>query len=380
MSVRSPCGWGAKGDAFIRNFLYPCCLCHLWLKPTAEFRMNLRIHLCLLACLLAPFLRAQVSVRSEPVGVLSFAVPAGFSGLSFPLIPHQVIAAAVASNTSARLTLAPAAGNVGALLSSGASYYVEITGGPSVGERFDLDAAATIAAGDATLVLALGAGSHSTSTPAPNALAGATAAVRACVTLETLAGLFSPALTGSDDPALADGVRLYGPDGFTAYTLRADGASWAAPNDPADQRGTVIAPEVSIVLELKSGPRQLVQMGAVRTHVFRVNLRPGTQAFAPGFPLDLSAAQIGAAVGANPDPATRWTGSNNAAQADNVEIFDLTAGTFLRYYLRADGASWRRLGRTDDFAAAELFRPDAMIVVRRINADPACRIAPPFTL
>lgn len=342
--------------------------------------MNFRTGLCVLACLLAPALRAQIAAGSDPVGILSYDVPLGLSGLSLPLIPQEIIAAPVVANAGSVLTLAAAAGNVGAQLHSGAAYYVEILSGPSAGERFEVDTAATITTANATVALVLGGASHSTAQPVDHALVGARAAVRAGVTLETLAAQFSPALTGSDDPALADGVRLYGAEGFTSYYLRADGESWATLNNPADQRTLVVPPEVSLVLDLKSAPRQLVQLGGVRTNVFRVNLRAGYQAFATGFPVDLTPAQVAAVVDANQSAAIRWTGSNDAAAADNLEILDLPARSFLRYYLRADGRSWRRLGQTTDFADLPLLRTDSIIIVRRTLADATYRIAPPFSL
>lgn len=342
--------------------------------------MNPRSVLWLAVSLLSTPLIAQTSLGSAPAGVLSFDVPAGLSGMSCPLIPAELAAGAIASNTTSDLTFVAAAGAIGPLLTSGQACYVEILSGPYVGERFDVDTAATIAAGDSRVVLSLGTHSQTTLATLDFSLAGVQAAVRTHITLAALASCFSPALTGSDDPTLADGVRIYGGDGFTFYYLRADGVTWSTAGVGADQRNLVIPPDVSLGLELRSGARAFTQMGLVRTTAFRKNLRDGYQAFAIGYPVDCTPAQIGAYVETAQAAGLRWTGSNSAANADATEIFVPAANSFVRYYLRGDGASWRRLGRTENVADTPLLRIDALLMLHRTKANVSYRISPPFTL
>lgn len=320
---------------------------------------------------------SAATVASDPVGVLEYTVPAGLSGMSFPLIPGDVTVGLLAANGAGDVTFA-SANPVGSLLTAGGAYYVEILSGARAGERFDVDTAATMTAANNTATLVLGGVSHSTQSTLAYSLVGARAAVRAYLTLVQVAAQFAPSLTGSDTEGAADGVSIFGAGGFTRYYLRADGATWYQAGGSTDCRYLVISPDVSLVLDLRSGPRQLVQLGGVRVTPFRKNLVAGSQAFATGFPLDLTPFEAGAQVDGQ-SPAVRWTGSNNAAQADSLEIFDLTLNSFGRYYLRADGTAWRRLGRTDDLANTELLRTDAAMVLHRVNANSDYRIAPPFT-
>lgn len=319
---------------------------------------------------------ATATVASDPVGVLTYTVPAGLSGMSFPLIPGDVAVGLLAANSTGDVTFASAS-PISPLLTAGGAYYVEILSGSRAGDRFDVNTAATIATGGNKVTLILGGASHSTQSTLAYSLIGARAVVRAHVTLGQIAAQFSPVLTGSDTESAADGVSILGSGGFTRYYLRADGATWYQVGGSTDLRNLVISPDVSLVLDLRSGPRQLVQLGGVRVTPFRKNLVAGTQAFATGFPIDLTPFEAGAQVDAQ-SPAVRWTGSNNAAQADSLEIFDVTLNSFGRYYLRADGAGWRRLGRTDDLANTELLRTDVAMVLHRVNANADYRIAPPF--
>ncbi len=50
--------------------------------------------------------------------------------------------------------------------------------------------------------------------------------VRPHVTLGMLTGMFTPGLTGHDNPLRADGVWLFENDSLTFYHLRSDGVRW----------------------------------------------------------------------------------------------------------------------------------------------------------
>lgn len=341
--------------------------------------MRLRHALCLLIPLIGARLTAQTTIGSAPAGVLSFDVPAGLSGMSHPLIPAELAAGSVAACGTSDLTFAPAVGAIGPLLTLGSAYYVEILSGPLAGERLDVDVSATIAAGGGKVVLDLGASSASTLASLDPSLVGAVAAVRAHVTLALIGHCFSPALSGSDDAAAADGVRIHGSNGFTLYYLRADGATWATAGSAIDQRNTVIPPDVSIALDLRA-PRRFTQTGLVRVTPFRKNLRVGPQSFASGFPVDCTPAAMDARTDVAQPANLRWTGSNNAAEADGIDIFDVSANSFIRYHLRNDGSTWRRLARGDNLAAAPLLRVDALMILYRNQSNATYRVSPPFSL
>lgn len=343
--------------------------------------MKPRALLSLVLLLAAIPARAETVAVTVPVGALAFDVPVGLSGMSFPLIARDAVAGRLTGGTGNAVEFEAVTGAIGPRLEAGAAYYLEITAGAAEGERLDVDVAATIAAAGTSVTVRLGADTASTVASLNGlALAGATAVVRPHVTLETLAALFAPALTGHDNAALADGVRIHGSGGFKVYYLRGDGASWFESGGAADRRTLVIPSDESVVLDLKSGARRLVQLGVVRTTAFRKNLRSGDQAYATGYPLDVSLAAINARADPGQAAALRWVGSNNAAQADSGEVFSPGLNSFVRFYLRGDGLGWRQLGRASDRAHEPLLRTNAMIILRRTQADATYRALPPFTL
>jgi hypothetical protein len=341
--------------------------------------MGRRIWLRAVLFALVPVLHAQAEVVLPPAGVLISAIPEGLSGMSFPLVPEELVTGTLVSASGAQAVFPAALGAIGPRLQSEGAYYLEILGGAAAGERYDLDTAATMAAGNTTVVVAFGAATHSTGDSLDPAVAGTLAAVRRHMTLAQLSSLFSPALTGSDDPAQADGLYLYESGSFVRYSLRADGATWVRGSDPTDERHVVIPPDESVMLDLKSGPRQLVCLGQVRTTVFRKNLRPGDQSWASGFPVDLTPAQAGGFADLATPVERRWVGSGVAAQADAFTWFAPESYSFVMCFLRGDGASWRRPGRPEDQSGARLLRSDTAVLLRRAQADPAYRISPPFS-
>lgn len=325
----------------------------------------------LLVSLLAgtPVARAQSAASSAPVALMEVTVPAGISGVSFPLLRPEIARGTLASNTSNLLTWSALSGVMGEQLAAGQPYYIEILTGPHEGERLDVDTAATIASANSTVTVAVGGSSHSTLTVlAENALAGAIVSLRPHLTLAALPGMFTPGLTGHDDPALADGIQVLGTSGFVHFHLAGDGETWRqAGTGAADQRTLVLPPDASVVLDLKSGARQLTRLGPVRTNAFRMNLAAGQQAFATGFPVELPLSDL----------TTGGTGSDDAGAADTVEIFDPAEGGFVRFYLRADGTSWRRVGDTTNYADEPLLTPDSVIVSTRAAANDSYIVTPP---
>ncbi len=189
------------------------------------------------------------------------------------------------------------------------------------GERFDVDEAATGSAAPGALVLTLQDGSFSTRQAiAGGALAGARIVVRPHVTLGMLTGMFTPGLTGHDNPLRADGVWLFENDSLAFYHLRGDGVRWARLGGNQDQSARIISPDISVVIDLKSRAQSWLHEGRVRTNAFRKNLKAGLQAFSSGFPVNLSPAQLGAFVNPAQPAATRWTGSNNLLLADQIHV------------------------------------------------------------
>jgi hypothetical protein len=103
----------------------------------------------------------------------------------------------------------------------------------------------------------------------------------------------------------------------------------------------VIAPDVSVLVETKPAAQSWIQAGKVRTNSFRKNLVAGFQAFASGFPVDLSPSQAGAFADPAAPAATRWNGSNAALLADQIELLFRPGRPLDVFYLRGDGVTWR---------------------------------------
>jgi len=333
----------------------------------------------LLAAFCAGLLSAHggTTVTSAPYGAMTSSLSTSTAGLAFPLISQDVFAARIASNTSSTITFE--ASGVAAALTAGNRYYVEIVTGPLEGERFDLNTATTISSGTATLDLSA-ASNSTTNTLAADVLAQARAVVRPHVTLAKLGAMFSPALVGNTSNALADGVRIYGgPMGQTTYYLRTDG-TWRTTPAAADQSALVIPPDSSVIMVLRSGAKQWTHLGAVRTNAFRKKLKTGLQSFATGFPLDLSAVQVGAFVDPLEAAAVRWTGSDALGQADTFRVHDSATDTYKVHYLRGDGSSWYVAGGSTDLSATPFLTAQGALVVGRQKSDPGYLIIRPFSL
>ncbi|MBE2213426.1 MAG: hypothetical protein IAE82_06110 [Opitutaceae bacterium] len=357
-----------------------------------------------LAAALTSSAAAQTTVLSTPVGVITDSIRHGSSGLALPLIGEDLVVGVATGNTAGAIAFGAAAGDLGERLAADRRYYVEIATGPLEGERLDLDTAATRAAAGPSLVLDLGEDTFSTLAMLPaDALAGARCIVRPHVTLADLPAMFSPALSGSRRHRhWADSVSLLGTRGFETYTLAEDDASWYSEDErvggewgrrhrawcerrkhkrpPTDFRDMVIPPDVSIVVSVNGQARTWTHEGLVRTNAFRKNLVRGPQAFASGYPVDLSPAQIGAFVDATQPARERWTGSNTFPFADQIEVLFSGRKPLDLYFLRGDGHTWQALTRSwrEDFANQPILGDTDMILIRRKNPDPAFIIPVPF--
>lgn len=344
-------------------------------SPLIVRSFRLTAGLCLAA---ASLLHADpVAVGGAPQGVMAAQLPIGKHPLAIPLLGQELWVGVIAGNVADTITVGGAP--VAPQLVAGGQYYLEVLNGPLEGERFDLNTAATLVAGGTTVKVNLASDSFSTSTTlASDTLANARAAVRRHVTLQSLQAMFSPALVGNNSAALADSVLILRAGILYNYYLRTDG-SWRESGKTVDERSKVIPPDSSLLLQLRSGTKHWVQAGDVRTNAFRIRLAAGARAVASGYPVGVSPAEFGAYVDSGTPAANRWKGSDAAASADGIEVFDPATGAFRSYYLRADGASWYPAGGSGDQALAPLFGPTGMVVLKRINADPNYVVVPSFT-
>ena len=338
-----------------------------------------------LLCLSLPALLGQGTATSRAVGVLSTDVPAGLSGAQFPIIPSDSLISLVAGHVDAgvsgkrvhNLVLMSSATPASAL-ATGVSYYLEVTSGALEGERFEVDETLTAAATPGVLVVDLDNANSTMPNMAVGALVGMKVALRPHMTLARLQARITPALMGNNVASQADSVMVFTSTSSVTYYLRADGVTWRKAGSTTDYAGMVIPPDQSVMLQMRSGAKELRQEGMIRGNAFRMNIKAGVQSAATGFPDSLSPVEFGATTHLIAPQLTTWVGNNQQSQADGIMVFDPSKGSFVTYYLRADGITWRASGSTVDLSASKFLKPDSIILIKRRNADDKGLVPRPY--
>ena len=338
-----------------------------------------------LLCLSLPALLGQGTATSRAVGVLSTDVPAGLSGAQFPIIPTDSLISLVAGHVDAgvagkrvhNLVLMSSATPASAL-ATGVSYYLEVTSGALEGERFEVDETLTAAATPGVLVIDLDNANSTMPNMAVGALVGMKVALRPHMTLARLQSRITPALMGNNVASQADSVLVFTSTSSVTYYLRADGVTWRKAGSTTDYAGMVIPPDQSVMLQMRSGAKELRQEGMIRDNAFRMNIKAGVQSAATGFPDSLSPVEFGATTNLIAPQLTTWVGNNQQSQADGIMVFDPSKGSFVTYYLRADGITWRASGSTVDLSASKFLKPDSIILIKRRNADDKGLVPRPY--
>jgi hypothetical protein len=195
------------------------------------------------------------------------------------------------------------------------------------------------------------------------------ASIRPHMTLARLQARITPPLVGNNVASQADGVLIFTSTSSVTYFLRSDGVTWRKAGSTTDFSGMIIPPDQSIMLQMRSGAKELRQEGLIRNNSFRMNMRAGVQAAATGFPDSLSPVEFGATTNLLAPQLTTWVGSNQQSLADGILVFDPSKGSFVTYYLRADGITWRASGSTVDLSANKFLKPDSIIMLKRRNAE-----------
>jgi hypothetical protein len=339
----------------------------------------------LLLCLSVPALLAQGTATSRAVGVLSTDVPAGLSGAQFPIIPTDSLISLVAGHADAGVAgkrvhdvVLMSSSTPASALATGVSYYLEVTSGVLEGERLEVDEVRTAAATPGVLVIDLDDANSTLPNMAPGALVGMKVALRPHMTLARLQARITPALVGNNVAAQADSVLVFTSSSSVTYYLRSDGLTWRKAGSTTDFAGMIIPPDQSVMLQMRSGAKELRQEGMIRGNAFRMNIKAGVQSAATGFPDSLSPVEFGATTNLIAPQLTTWVGNNQQSQADGIMVFDPSKGSFVTYYLRADGVTWRASGSTVDLSASKFLKPDSIILIKRRNADDKGLVPRPY--
>jgi hypothetical protein len=127
---------------------------------------------------------------------------------------------------------------------------------------------------------------------------------------------------GNNNFASADQILLLDPStqGFTTYFLRLDGVTWRSTSTgTASQNKAPIPPGHGVFVLKRTAGLSIQVAGAVRQNDFDQPYKAGLQLLAPSVPLDRSPASLGASQ------VNGWTGNNNFALADQIQVFDSCA-------------------------------------------------------
>ena len=266
--------------------------------------------------------------------------------------------------------------DLGTLLVSGASHYLEVTAGPNEGQRFDV-------AGASGSALTLAAASDVCSdTPPFGTLAGAPPATLAGNRIAlhrhwSLGELFPVGrFLAAGDDTTADQVQTSAVAATNTYWLYANGGSpkWVRLGDAtlADQGNTVLAPGRGLMVLKRGTATSVLAYGGVRANNFVRPLCAGPNLVGGGWPIIQSATGTGSR---QMDAAHGFFGSTGPASADTFSVWkgDATRGAtaYDNYYLYNSGTTskWVRTGDATltSFDAEPLFLGDRSVLVQVKN-------------
>ena len=293
---------------------------------------------------------AQSTVSTPIVGFQKVSVPSGLSTAGFPLLNSDLVKTSASSVSGNAVTLSGES-NVGAKLASGEPYYVEVYSGSLKGDRFDVNTAATITAANGTVVLDSASANNTYAVASiASQLDGATVALRKHITIEQVQAMASTALVGNNSAAAADQIQFYDSTAgaYVGYFLRGDGVTWRKVGTVTTANKTAIPPGTGVFISKQGSAVELTSTGIVRQNDFAQPYVAGLQLKAPAYPIELSPSSIGATA------ANGWTGNNSATAADQIQVYNPTAGAYDGYFLRGDGTTWRKVGTVTTVTASNL--------------------------
>lgn len=217
--------------------------------------------------------------------------------------------------------------DLGGLLSSGGSFYLEVTSGENEGHRFDV-----VSTSGNTATLANDASLHAAAAPfntlagvLPGSLLNDQIAIRRHW---TLGELFPPSgFDATNDRTTADQVQLFAEGQWIIYWLYDDGVlpvRWVKTGDSnyADQSAAVLAPGQGLFVNKRQTATSILAYGEVRRNDFVRPLAAGSNLVGGGYPLDQSATSRAMVAGGG------FFGSRDFATADSFFVWkaDVTIG------------------------------------------------------
>ncbi|MEZ5414238.1 MAG: hypothetical protein R3F03_07980 [Opitutaceae bacterium] len=314
---------------------------------------------------------------SPPVGGARITFEPGTRFTGMPFLNPAVHQGTVSSNNGGAVTLSDAEANIGAKLSSGTAYYLEIISGPDVtyiGDRFEVDVSATIASANNTITASSGSTTN-TMASLPE-LAGYSLVVRPHVTLGQLFGTKTNELMhGSTILGSADQVVFFNPTNSSYatyyYARNSSGsiAQWTLVGGGSTNRdNTPIPPGVGMIVHRKhTEPVTLTWAGEIRRNAFSQPLAAGLNLVAEAFPVASSPLNRGLTY------ANGVTGATILSQADQVLVYN--GAGYDTYYLARNSTGsieqWVLVGGgSTNHNSSKVFSPTEARFIRKILADP----------
>ncbi len=256
------------------------------------------------------------------------------------------------------------------LIADGRAYYVEVTSGVNVGQRWEIDEAGSTATG----ILLLPADERSTQPTVPVSLQGDLIAVRPHW---RVMDLFPPAeYHATNSASTADQILVWDQtmSGYVTFWLANyfGQSHWhevgvAALNDTRDSR--VIGPCEGLFARPKLGSVNASGIGQLRTWPMACPLKQGTNFIGNPFPVAQSPANRSMNV------ASGFTGDPNPVNSDRIYFWvgDTSNTTgYTTYHLLKQGSReiWKIVGSTDlitNYGTQNLFSPGSAAFINSIH-------------
>lgn len=315
---------------------------------------------------------------TPPVGGMQVTFSPGTRFTGMTLVNPAAVRGAVTNVAGNVITLSATSLNVGALLDANTAYYVELTSGPTttyVGDRFDVDVAATKASANNSITVTLASRNTLSAVPTTANLSGYSVVVRPHVTIGQLFGTKNNQLMqGSSVIGSADQIRFINPQSQAweiFYFLKNPAgtiAQWTKSGGGTTNRDNeVIAPGAGFAVARNAAtPVTLTFIGEVRTNSFAQPLVAGNNLVAQPWPTNASPLQRSMTV------SSGMTGSNIIASADKILLNE--GGVYKIYYLLRNPAGtieqWTLSGGgTSNRGNELLFGANAGVIISKISAD-----------
>jgi len=304
---------------------------------------------------------AQTTVNSDIVGYHTKTISTGLNSVGLPLLKSDLVKTTATSVTGNSILLSGET-NFGAKLNAAKSYYIEVYSGNLKGDRFDVDVAGSIAAGNGGVVVNPSSGNNTMPVASIGTnLNNASIAVREHITLADLDTYLSTPAVANNSISSSDGVGFTESGSLIFYNKKGDG-TWKRVGNSSDFSAKVIPPGVGVYIKKIGSAVTLTQVGNVRENDFARPFTTQLSLIAPAYPVDQTPLALGVVPGAG---AADWTGGT-LSTGDYISRVE--SGSLIKYTLKPDG-NLNRVGNSSDFKSTALFSSQEAQLIKRSKAN-----------